>query len=242
MVEGGLIMAATRIMLDDREEASEVAAKLAVAALSRGIAARGSASFMASGGSTPGLMYSIMSGAGIDWSKVTVGLVDERWVAPDHPDSNERLLRAKLLQGPAAQAQFLPMKTACATPSESAAERSAAYARACSPVSCILLGMGSDGHTASWFPGAEGLGAALRPDAALVSAIHAASSPLAGAAAHRMTLTARPVCSAEAAILLVFGGDKRSVLEAALSGDPQTYPVRHAIDGLGDRLTIIWAP
>lgn len=235
-------MAATRIILDDREDASEVAAKLAVSALSRSLAARGSASFMASGGSTPGLMYSVMSEADIDWSRVTAGLVDERWVAPDHPDSNEKLLRASLLKGHAADAQFLPMKTNAATPAEASGDRSAAYAQACSPVSCIVLGMGSDGHTASWFPDSKGLAEALRLDAPVIAAIDASNSPLAGANPQRMTLTAGPVCSAEAGILLVFGDDKRAVLEAALTSDPQTYPVRHAIDGLGDRLTIIWAP
>ncbi|MFN7055555.1 6-phosphogluconolactonase [Hyphomonas sp.] len=235
-------MAATRIILDDREDASEVAAKLAVAALSRAIAARGSASFMASGGSTPGLMYSMMSEADVDWANVTAGLVDERWVAPDHPDSNEKLLRATLLKSRAAEAKFLPMKTDAATPAEASAERSAAYAPACGPVSCIVLGMGSDGHTASWFPGSRGLTEALRPDAPVISAIDASNSPLAGTNPLRMTLTSGPVCAAEAGILLVFGDDKRAVLEAAFTGDPQTFPVRHAMDGLGDRLTIIWAP
>lgn len=230
------------IIMDNREDASVLAAELAAAALTGAVRAAGKASFMASGGSTPAHMFSVLSESDIDWQHVTVGLVDERWVTPDHPASNERLVRQKLLRDRAGAATFLPMKTSAAAPGDAVAERSAAYAPACDPVSCILLGMGPDGHTASWFPGAAGLGAAFGPGRAAVAAIDAGNSPLAGDAPLRMTLTSGPVCSAGTGILLLFGEDKRAVLDQALAGDERTFPVRRAIDGLGERLSIIWAP
>ncbi|MFN3312469.1 MAG: 6-phosphogluconolactonase [Hyphomonas sp.] len=230
------------IIMDNREDASVLAAEQIAAALTGTICANGNASFMASGGSTPAHMFSVLSESDIDWQDITVGLVDERWVAPDHPASNERLVRQKLLKGRAAAATFLPMKTGAATPDDAVVDRSAAYAPACEPISCILLGMGSDGHTASWFPGAAGLEAAFDPEGAIVAAIDASNSPLAGDEPLRITLTSAPVCSAKTGILLLFGEDKRAVLDQALAGDERTFPVRRAIDGLGARLSIIWAP
>lgn len=230
------------IIMDNREDASVLASELTASALTGAIRTTGEASFMASGGSTPAHMFSVLSDSDIDWSDVTVGLVDERWVDPDHPASNERLVRQKLLKGRAAAASFLPMKTSAATPEDAVADRSAAYAPACEPISCILLGMGPDGHTASWFPGALGLDAAFMPGGPLMAAIDAGNSPLAGNEPYRLTLASDPVCSARTGILLLFGEDKRAVLDQALAGDEQTFPVRRAIDGLGSRLSIIWAP
>ncbi len=231
------------IVLDDREAASVLSAELAALHLSRSIAKDGQASLMLSGGSSPGRMFSLLSEESLDWSRVTVGLVDERWVAPDHPESNEKGVRDKLLKGPATAARFIPMKTEDANPADAVSNRTAAYAPFLSPASCILLGMGPDGHTASWFPGAKGLEAALYPESgASIAAIDAGNTPVAGEFYHRMTLTADPVCNAEAAILLIFGEDKRIVLEQSLKGDVRQYPVRRAIEGLGRRLSIIWAP
>ena len=56
-----------------------------------------------------------------------------------------------------------------------------------------------------------------------------------------MTLTGSAVFGARRALMLAFGEDKRDVLQAAVTADPLTYPVRYAMDGLGDRLSIYWA-
>lgn len=236
-------MEARLIILDDREEASALAAELAALHLSRALTRHGKASFMASGGSSPWRMFSLLSRETLDWSRVTVGLVDDRWVPADDAGSNERGIREKLLQGPAAQAGFLPMKTADELPFEGVAARTQEYAPHCAPVSSVLLGMGPDGHTASWFPGDKNLDRLLHPPAGeILAGVDAGHSPVAGEFRYRMSLTATPVCDAEAGILLIFGDDKRSVLEQSLVGDEREFPVRRAIDGLGSRLSIIWAP
>lgn len=236
-------MDARFIVLDDREAASVLASELAALQLSRAIAQRGQASFMVSGGTTPGRMFSLLSQERLEWEKIAIGLVDERWVAPDHPGSNEKSVREKLLKGPASAAVFLPMKTADAEPASAVDSRSAAYGPHLSPPSCVLLGMGPDGHTASWFPGATGLEQAMYPEGgAIIAAIDAGNTPVAGEFHHRMTLTAGPICAAESGILLIFGEDKRTALEHALKGNEQLFPVRRAIEGLGRRLSIIWAP
>lgn len=231
------------IVLDDREAASALAAELASLHLSRAITKDGHASLMVSGGSTPARMFSLLSQDQLDWPRVTVGLVDERWVSPDNPGSNEKSVRDKLLKGPAAAAQFIPMNTDAAGPASAVAERAAAYAPHTSPISCLLLGIGPDAHTASWYPGSIGIDQAMYPeDGAILAAIDASNTPVSGDFHQRMTLTAGPVCNAASAILLMFGEDKRSALEQSLKGDEKLFPVRRAIEGLGNRLSIIWAP
>lgn len=227
------------IGFENREAASAAAARLAADTLGADILRSGASSLMVSGGSSPARMFELLSSEPLDWSKVTVGLVDERWVAPDHPDSNEGMVRTRLLKDAAARSAFVPMKTAHASPVEAVADRHAAYAPHCAAISFLLLGMGTDGHTASWFPRTSNFDNVVSPDADLcVAAIEA---PIA-TVPHRMTLTGSAVVHSNRALLLVFGTEKRSILENMAAADPKDCPVRYAIDGLGDRLSIFWAP
>ncbi len=81
--------------------AAEVATRLA-----QGIAQRGKAHLVVSGGSTPLQLFSLLSQTEIDWAKIVVLLADERRVAVEHQDSNERMVRNVLLSGHAADAEF----------------------------------------------------------------------------------------------------------------------------------------
>lgn len=226
-----------------REDASEAAATFAGAALERAIALKGTASFMVSGGSTPVGMFARMATLTLNWPSVTVGLVDERWVPPDDQGSNERLVRQSLMTQQAADAKFLPMRTLATSAEMAAPERSRAYASHCAPISCLMLGMGTDGHTASWFPGSPSLADALTPPGgAVVVAVDAAGCAGAGAFPSRLTLTGPVIVSAESALLLIFGAEKRDIFHRAMDAPAAKYPIRHALDGLGERLEIFWAP
>jgi 6-phosphogluconolactonase len=232
-------MALDLTSFDTREAASEAAAELIARALEADLAAGRAASLMVSGGSTPKRLFGLLSHADVDWPRVTVGLVDDRWVEPDHPDSNEKLVRTLLLKDKAAAANFLPLKTSAERPFEAEADRDAAYGPYCGAASFVLLGMGEDGHTASWFPGMKGLARIVSADETrCVAAVNApqAVQPL------RMTLTGPPVYEAKQALLLVFGAEKRSILLSAPEADPMVCPVRFAIDGLGRKLSVYWAP
>ncbi len=222
-----------------QDAASQQAARVVADALRDDIVATGRAVLMVSGGSTPVPMFEALSACELDWQKVTVGLVDERWVAPEHPDSNERLVRTHLLKRGAGAAGLVPMKTSHADPGQAQPDRQEAYAPHCEALSMVVLGMGADGHTASWFPGdpeLPDLAGMLREDC--VAGVNAPSAVV----PHRMTLTGSAVSKAKHALLLVFGDEKRHVLKAAASGDALKYPVRFALDGLGSRLSIYWAP
>lgn len=228
---------------ETRDAALDFAAKFVAGSLESAVADRGRADFMTSGGSTPGPLFDRLSGVDLPWESVSVGLVDERWVPLEHDFSNEALVRTRLLKGKAGAAGLLPMKTVAALPTDAVADRNAAYAPHCAPIDLILLGMGGDGHTASWFPGANGLEAALAAlNGEVIAAIDATGCPGAGSNVHRLTLTGPAVTSARMALMLLFGDDKLDVLERASKADPLDMPVRHAIDKLGPRLTIVWAP
>jgi len=227
------------MQLDGRSALAEAAAERIEAALRDGLARRGAASLMLSGGSTPGPAYARLSGADLDWPHVTVGLVDERWVGAQDTRSNARLVTETLLQGKAAQAQFLPMVTGAMTPMEAEDDVASLYGPPLEACDMVVLGMGSDGHTASWFPGAKGLGRAMDPQSALlVAGLDASNAPVAGDCPLRMTLTAFALSQARHIVLLVAGEEKRAVLDAR----EQALPVHHAIDLLSDKLEILWAP
>lgn len=199
-----------------REALFEAAAGALIDALTAGIAARGSASLALAGGSTPAPVYRLLSQAGLDWSKVTVVLTDERKVAPDHPDSNARMLRQTLLTGPASQAAF-------------AALTEEAVARLL-PFDGVLLGMGEDGHFASLFPGNPALAAGLSGDALTIDVPAGEPAP----PQTRCSLTLKALTGAAGAILLVTGTAKRAVLEKA-----DGLPVAALIETAQPR--ILWA-
>ena len=228
------------LSFNSREEATQFATRFIQGGLTKALESKATASLMVSGGSTPGGVFDALTETGLDWSRVIVGLVDERWVNPEDEASNERLVRNRLLKGQAGAAGFLPMKTLGDAPQTAVEDRHRAYGPHCEPADVVLLGMGEDGHTASWFPNSGGVAEALE-SSAVIAGINAEGCPGAGNHTQRMTLTGRAVTEAASAILLIFGASKKDVYDKALSSPVEEMPVRHAIDKLGPRLTVVWA-
>lgn len=219
-------------------QAEAVAAEMA-AALDAAIREKGAALLACSGGSTPAAAYEALSHADIDWSKISVVLVDERWVDEDHEKSNAAFLRRTLLKNRAAAAHFVPLKTAGDSPALGLDAVLSALAALPFPPDAALMGMGTDGHTASWFPGADGLDAALNgPERA--AAIAGASGAAASGQDQRITLTASALDGAGWMGLMIAGDDKRQALEEALTDGPVAeMPVRAILPRPG--LRIHWA-
>jgi len=191
----------------------------------------GRASLSVPGGSTPGPVFDRLSQADLLWPQIAVFLNDERWVAEDSPRSNTRLLRERLLQGPAAQARLVPLYAPADTPEE----RLAALAEGLKPhlpISVLLLGMGADMHTASLFPGADRLAAALAADAPVLMALRADTAP-----EPRITLTAPVLRAARHIHILITGQEKRAALLCAQSLPPERAPIRAVLDNA----TVHWA-
>ena len=192
----------------DNKAALQVAAANWISdALADAIARRGSAVFMGSGGTTPGPIYETLSHADLDWEKVQIGLCDERWVEADHPASNGAMLQRTLLQNKAAVAEYTPMKVSGTDPFTAVEQVNDLYQDA-GLTDVMLLGMGPDAHTLSWFEGARGYEAAVSPDStSVVAAIEAIKSDVTGPNLLRMTLTEPCVAYARHVLLLITGSE-----------------------------------
>ncbi|MBB5519762.1 6-phosphogluconolactonase [Amphiplicatus metriothermophilus] len=243
--EGRIIRPGAKLNeFETREAMLEAARAFCVERLAAAIARRGGALFLVSGGSTPLPLYEALSEADIDWSKATIALVDERWVPLDDGASNERAVRARLHRNRAAAARFIGLKTdhACAADAVEAVEERLAAAPW--PADVAVLGMGADGHTASWFPNAHGLDAAIDSDTARrCAAVTAHVSPITGAHVERMTLTAPAILQAGAQLVLMTGEEKKlAFARARASGPVDDMPVRALFLGDPDRLYPCWVP
>jgi 6-phosphogluconolactonase len=206
--------------------------------LASAIATRGAALLVVSGGTTPLRYFQALSAEPLDWSRVAVTLADERRVADDSPRSNARLARQTLLQGRAAAAAFVPLADSRLDGDQELAAANARVAALPSPADLVVLGMGDDGHTASWFPDAEGLAEAMDPAAhRLVAPISAPNAP-----EPRLTLTARAILRARAIALQIEGPAKLATLDRALAAGPiEAMPIRAVLRSAADRLTIFAA-
>jgi 6-phosphogluconolactonase len=172
------------------------------------------------GGTTPGPVFDVLSEQALDWDRVDVVLNDERWVPEDHPRSNTRLLREKLLVSKASKATLIPLYAPADQP-EKVLDDLRATLEEHLPISVLLLGMGADMHTASLFPGADNLAAALDDHAPPLMAMRAEA-----AGEPRITLTAPVLNGALSKHILITGPEKRAALERAAQLSPEEAPIR----------------
>jgi len=207
--------------------------------LRAGIRERGRASLVVSGGSTPVSFFAALSELALDWQQVMVTLADERWVDPSDADSNEHLVRRHLLQGPAAAARFVGLKTGAPTAAQGEKECEDRLAQVPRPFEVLILGMGNDGHTASLFPQAARLGEALNMNSGrLCLAITPPAAPH-----ERMTLTLPALLHSRQIILHLVGQDKRKVYEKALvEGPVAEMPIRAVLGQTTSPVTVFWCP
>jgi 6-phosphogluconolactonase len=205
----------------DKNALHEALSTRILQSLKEAIVTRGYATLAVSGGNTPKPLFRRLCRAELPWEKVTVTLVDERWVDPASEASNEHLVRSLLLQGNAAKAAFVGLKTGNATPeagSDACEERLKALPK---PLDVVLLGMGNDGHTASLFPHAPELRELLNGDA-LCGALRPQNAPHA-----RMTMSLPMLLQSRLLLLHIEGEEKYEVYRHALEGSDVTeMPVR----------------
>lgn len=208
---------------DDPDALAGAMAREIAALLETAIAERGEALLAVSGGRSPKALFRALSRCALDWSRVTVTLVDERWVPEDSAASNARLVREYLLQRYATEARFQGLWSA-APDSQQGAEAAEAHLRSLPlPFDALVLGMGEDGHTASLIPGGDSLGQALDPQGErLCLALRAP-----GNEHPRLTLTLPALLCARHIFLLIAGEAKWRVFEKALREGPvAALPVR----------------
>jgi len=209
------------------------------AGLRRELGTRPRVRLLLSGGSTPAPAYTALARAPLDWSRVDVALVDERWLLPDDPDANARLVRESLLAHGAGAARFESITRAGRSLEEAV---DTANMHASQPASVVALGMGEDGHVASLFPNMIGLADALASPRPYV-AVDATGCPGAGRWTRRISLTPAGLAPAPTRVLLIRGARKRELLDRVLAGDdPMEYPARIAFLTPGAPLRVLWCP
>lgn len=178
-------------------------------ALDEAIARRGHALLAVSGGTTPKLFFPALSKRELDWAKVTAVPVDERFVPESSPRSNGALIRNSLLTNKAAAARFAPLFRPAETVEDAANAAAAGLAALPWPLDAAILGMGTDGHTASFFPDAANLATLTDPaEDGLVLPVNAPS-----AGEPRLTLPLARLLDSGFLALHIEGKEKRAVLE-----------------------------
>jgi 6-phosphogluconolactonase len=226
---------------DDRDAMLDALYQVFVGDIGQALQQDSSATLLLSGGSTPAPLYRRLSQAALDWQRVHVALVDERWVEPTSEASNERLLRETLLTNAAADACFTGMKNDASSPFDGAEECNRLYDSLPLPHTLCLLGMGADGHTASLFPGAQGLEEALGSERHCAP-ILARRSAVTGDLLERMTLTPWSILQSRRLLLLITGEEKLQVLEQALQAPGgEQLPIAH-IAARAPTLEVYWSP
>jgi 6-phosphogluconolactonase len=203
---------------------AEAVASEVLALLEAALAWRGEAHLVLSGGRTPAALHRVLASRQFEgWPHVHVWFGDERTVPPDHADSNYRMARETLLAHVPIPEHHVHRFVAELSPQEAAARYDAELValaarqeRAVPTFDVLLLGMGSDAHTASLFPGSP-----------LLDALSASEPPRFARAVHvpsldtwRLTLTPDTLRAARAVCLLVAGADKHAALRRVLATAP----------------------
>lgn len=198
--------------------AAEISTKLA-----NEIVLNGAATLLVSGGSTPIELYKKISTSTIDWSKVTIGLVDERFVENTSEFSNEKLVKNNLMILIASAAKFFPMVVNVNDVVNNTAQVNEHYSIFKNPT-VVVLGMGGDGHTASLFPNDEKSEENLAATSSSLNVIQtfAPTEPKV-----RITCTKQLLLSGKYIYLMITGKEKLTILET--SSDKQ-LPISYFTD------------
>jgi 6-phosphogluconolactonase len=219
-------------ILPDGAAIAKRAAQEFVQAATAAVRARGSSNVALAGGSTPKALYSLLVNdpalrSQVPWDKIHLFFGDERHVAPDHPDSNFRMVTETLISKSSLKPEQVtrikgeyPEADRAALEYEKAVReyfklKDGEYPR----FDLVLAGMGNEGHTLSLFPGTK----ALHADGRIV-----VRNWVGKLYAERITLTAPAASNAARVIFMVTGADKAPALKAVLEGpyEPEQLPAQ----------------
>lgn len=179
--------------------------------IQRAISENGSANILLSGGSSPIRLYELMSNVALDWSKVLIGLVDERFVPPINEFSNEKMIRERLIQNHAVTARFVGMVANSLDQIENVNFIAGKYRPFMQKIDLVLLGMGEDGHTASLFPNDKVSEHLLKSSEIGIYNTISPNFPT-----NRITCSAAMLLQAENIILMLSGKKKLQVFETSV--------------------------
>ena len=208
--------------MKNREQLDQELSEYIITALEADIQKRGEASLLVSGGSTPKGLFKILSHCKIDWKKVKITLVDERFVPDHHQDQNGSMVKNHLLQNNAAEASFLPMVLDHNKKENNLKLVRSQMQEIKRPFSVVILGMGGDGHTASLFPDTpeldDGMNLNTNEDIIITNPISAPHE--------RITFTRKALLNTAHLALHCYGNEKKKILDKVNNlSDYRPYPI-----------------
>lgn len=220
------------------EQLTQDLAKHIITQLKQAIAGKGHGTLAVSGGRTPIPLFELLSQQTLDWDKVYITLVDDRWVDDTDDASNEKLVNNYLLRNNAKSAHFVGLKNSCDNPFDGASISDKKLQETTPmPFDVLILGMGEDGHTASLFPNAENLNNGLDMNSGkLLVGMTPLTAPL-----DRITLTLPAILNSEHIYLHLVGEGKKTVLAKAEQGtDVVEMPIRAVLNQKKVPVTGFW--
>ncbi len=225
----------TELIFDTRDAASAAAAARIAGLLNAQLDRSAAANLVVSGGTTPARCFEYLSGYELAWNDVQAVLTDERWVPSNHADSNERLVREKLLQDKASDGKLLSLYQGDLSVDERCDSLQTELKG--TRFAVAMVGMGADGHFASLFPDADSLKTGLKSENRLFYIpVRTNASP------HpRISMTLGGLLQSEEILLLVFGEEKLAVYESAKTDD-SNYPIAALLHQKAVPVSLYWAP
>ena len=210
--------------------------------ISTSVSRHATATVLLSGGSTPRPLYELLAARDLPWFRVQAALVDERLVAPDHEASNEGMVRMAMQPAISRGLTVHGLFDGISSLDKCIEQANRNYAALPKPWTFTLLGMGSDGHTASLFPHARGLLNALSsPDFCVP--ITASPSAVTGPWLERISLGLKGLLSTEHLILLITGKTKWQVYRHAMThANMLDSPVSFVLQQQKVPLDVYWCP
>ncbi len=193
----------------------------------------GKASLLVSGGTTPKGLFKILSKKAIDWSKVTIGLVDERFVSNENETSNEKLVKENLLINLASKAKFLSMVHKIEDEKENLKLVNSAYSLFFNDLTVSVLGMGEDGHTASLFPNDENSEKDLKSSKVEIISTFAPVNPK-----NRISCSKSLILESKSLYLMLIGPSKIEVLDKAKQNN---FPISYFFRNENEELKVFFA-
>lgn len=208
------------------QELARGAAEYFVTRSGEAVARKGFFTVALSGGSTPRALYQLLVDLDVPWSKTHFFWSDERHVPSDHPDSNYRMAyEAMLARVPVPESNIHRVHGE----NPDAAEAANEYEQTLLPLDLILLGLGTDGHTASIFPGSDVLNETKR----LVAAPWVEKFN-----AYRITMTLPLLNNGASVLFLVSGAEKAGIVKEVIEG-PKQYPAQFVQPAHGQLLWML---
>ena len=225
---------------DTPAEMAEQAAGDIAFVIESAIEAHGGARLALPGGNTPDPIFKALAKAkGIDWSKVTLIPTDDRLVPLDDERSNHAKLET-YFGAKGATVVSLVDEGVLEDAREAGRLADQRLAELHWPLDLVMLGVGSDGHTGSIFPGPDFEAAVAGPKSRRVVGVRPDPMP-ADVPVERVTLTTPAIASARAVMIAISGAEKRKVLERAIDEGPlSTLPIGRVLSAVDASVDIFW--